>query len=92
MPSLDHTAFINACRDERGVGHHTLRAYAQDYTITQDRPQLVRSLGTTIIRPATALAVLPVFRCVYAVEPDHLRTDPEGVTILNQSGAGNLKR
>lgn len=30
MPRLDHTAFINACRDERGVGHHTLRAYAQD--------------------------------------------------------------
>jgi len=30
MPPLDHTAFVNACRDERGVGHHTLRAYAQD--------------------------------------------------------------
>jgi len=30
MPRLDHTAFLNACRDERGVGHHTLRAYAQD--------------------------------------------------------------
>ncbi|MEO1538263.1 MAG: tyrosine-type recombinase/integrase [Pseudomonadota bacterium] len=30
MPHLDHTAFVNACRDERGVGHHTLRAYAQD--------------------------------------------------------------
>ena len=30
MPHLDHTAFLNACRDERGVGHHTLRAYAQD--------------------------------------------------------------
>ncbi|WP_243613858.1 tyrosine-type recombinase/integrase [Shimia aestuarii] len=30
MPHLDHRAFINACRDERGVGHHTLRAYAQD--------------------------------------------------------------
>jgi integrase/recombinase XerD len=30
MPRLDHTAFVNACRDERGVGHHTLRAYAQD--------------------------------------------------------------
>lgn len=30
MPHFDHTAFINACRDERGVGHHTLRAYAQD--------------------------------------------------------------
>ena len=30
MPYLDHTAFIIACRDERGVGHHTLRAYAQD--------------------------------------------------------------
>lgn len=30
MPSLDHTAFVNSCRDERGVGHHTLRAYAQD--------------------------------------------------------------
>jgi len=30
MPHLDHTAFVNSCRDERGVGHHTLRAYAQD--------------------------------------------------------------
>ena len=30
MPRFDHTAFVNACRDERGVGHHTLRAYAQD--------------------------------------------------------------
>ncbi len=30
MPPLDHTAFVSSCRDERGVGHHTLRAYAQD--------------------------------------------------------------
>lgn len=30
MSHLDRTAFINSCRDERGVGHHTLRAYAQD--------------------------------------------------------------
>lgn len=30
MPPLDHIAFVNTCRDERGVGHHTLRAYAQD--------------------------------------------------------------
>jgi len=30
MPPFDHTAFVNSCRDERGVGHHTLRAYAQD--------------------------------------------------------------
>lgn len=30
MPRFDHTAFVNACRDERGVGHHTLRAYARD--------------------------------------------------------------
>lgn len=30
MPRFDHTAFINACRDERGDGHHTLRAYSQD--------------------------------------------------------------
>lgn len=30
MPRLEHGAFINTCRDERGVGHHTLRAYAQD--------------------------------------------------------------
>ncbi|SEM25017.1 Phage integrase, N-terminal SAM-like domain [Roseovarius azorensis] len=30
MPHLDHTAFVTACRDERGVGHHTRRAYAQD--------------------------------------------------------------
>ncbi|ARU03217.1 MULTISPECIES: site-specific integrase [Rhodobacterales] len=30
MPPLDHKDFVNSCRDERGVGHHTLRAYAQD--------------------------------------------------------------
>jgi integrase/recombinase XerD len=30
MPNLDHTAFVNSRRDERGLGHHTLRAYAQD--------------------------------------------------------------
>ena len=30
MRHLNHTTFVNACRDERGVGHHTLRAYAQD--------------------------------------------------------------
>ena len=30
MRHLTHTAFVNACRDERGAGHHTLRAYAQD--------------------------------------------------------------
>lgn len=30
MRHLNHTAFVNVCRDERGVGHHTLRAYAQD--------------------------------------------------------------
>lgn len=30
MSHTAHTAFVNACRDERGVGHHTLRAYAQD--------------------------------------------------------------
>lgn len=30
MPRFDHNAFVNACRDERGVGHHTLRAYARD--------------------------------------------------------------
>ena len=30
MGHLNHKAFVNACRDERGVGHHTLRAYAQD--------------------------------------------------------------
>ena len=30
MRHLSHNAFVNACRDERGVGHHTLRAYAQD--------------------------------------------------------------
>lgn len=30
MRHLTHTVFINACRDERGVGHHMLRAYAQD--------------------------------------------------------------
>ena len=28
MNHLDHTAFIIACRDERGVGHHTLRTRA----------------------------------------------------------------
>ena len=30
MPHLDHAAFVNSRRDERGLGHHTLRAYAQD--------------------------------------------------------------
>ena len=30
MPRLDHTAFVNSRRDERSLGHHTLRAYAQD--------------------------------------------------------------
>jgi integrase/recombinase XerD len=30
MPHLNYNVFVNACRDERGVGHHTLRAYAQD--------------------------------------------------------------
>ncbi|MGK7655095.1 tyrosine-type recombinase/integrase [Roseovarius sp. B08] len=30
MRHLNHNAFVSACRDERGVGHHTLRAYAQD--------------------------------------------------------------
>jgi len=30
MPQLDHTAFVNSRRDERSLGHHTLRAYAQD--------------------------------------------------------------
>lgn len=30
MRHLNHNAFVNACRDERGVSHHTLRAYAQD--------------------------------------------------------------
>ncbi|MEL7281444.1 MAG: tyrosine-type recombinase/integrase [Pseudomonadota bacterium] len=30
MPYLDHTAFVNSRRDERSLGHHTLRAYAQD--------------------------------------------------------------
>ncbi len=28
MHSLDHTAFVNACLDDRGVGHHTLQADA----------------------------------------------------------------
>lgn len=30
MPHLDHAAFVNSRRDERSLGHHTLRAYAQD--------------------------------------------------------------
>ena len=30
MPHLDHTAFVNSRRDERSLGHHTQRAYAQD--------------------------------------------------------------
>ncbi len=30
MPHLDHTAFVKSRRDERSLGHHTLRAYAQD--------------------------------------------------------------
>ena len=29
MPHLNHTAFVNSRRDERSLGHHTLRAYAQ---------------------------------------------------------------
>lgn len=30
MRHLNHNTFVNACRDERGVGHRTLRAYVQD--------------------------------------------------------------
>lgn len=30
MSRFDHTAFVNSRRDERDLGHHTLRAYAQD--------------------------------------------------------------
>ena len=30
MQRFDHTAFVNSRRDERSLGHHTLRAYAQD--------------------------------------------------------------
>lgn len=30
MPHLSHTAFVNSRRNERSLGHHTLRAYAQD--------------------------------------------------------------
>lgn len=30
MPRFDHTAFVNSRRDKRSLGHHTLRAYAQD--------------------------------------------------------------
>lgn len=30
MQRFNHTAFINSRRDERGLGHHTLRAYSQD--------------------------------------------------------------
>lgn len=30
MSRFDHTAFVNSRRDERSLGHHTLRAYAQD--------------------------------------------------------------
>ncbi|QBF33331.1 tyrosine-type recombinase/integrase [Thalassococcus sp. S3] len=30
MSHLDHAAFVNSRRDERSLGHHTLRAYAQD--------------------------------------------------------------
>lgn len=30
MPHLDHAAFVSLRRDERSLGHHTLRAYAQD--------------------------------------------------------------
>ncbi|MEO4045211.1 tyrosine-type recombinase/integrase [Hoeflea sp. CAU 1731] len=29
MSRFDHTAFVNSRRDERSLGHHTLRAYAQ---------------------------------------------------------------
>ncbi len=30
MPHLNYKAFVTSRRDERGLGHHTLRAYAQD--------------------------------------------------------------
>ncbi|WP_299154097.1 tyrosine-type recombinase/integrase [uncultured Tateyamaria sp.] len=30
MSHFDHIAFVNSRRDERSLGHHTLRAYAQD--------------------------------------------------------------
>ena len=30
MSRFDHTAFVNSRRDERSLGNHTLRAYAQD--------------------------------------------------------------
>ena len=43
MPHLDHTAFVNSCRDERGVGHHTLRAYAQDLRTLRASPKTTTS-------------------------------------------------
>ena len=39
MPQLDHTAFVNSRRDERSLGHHTLRAYAQDLRILRASPK-----------------------------------------------------
>lgn len=39
MLHLDHIAF-NACRDERGVGHHTLRALAMLGTPADGHPAL----------------------------------------------------
>ncbi len=41
MPHLDHTAFVNSCRAERSVGHHMLRAYAQD-------PRTVKSMASPL--------------------------------------------
>ena len=30
MLRFDDTALANACRDERGIGHHILQAYAEE--------------------------------------------------------------
>lgn len=49
MRHLNHNAFVNACRDERGVGHHTLRAYAQD--LRTEPPRVYRRVSGSIVMP-----------------------------------------
>ena len=47
MPTLNHTAFVNSCRDERDFSHHTLRAYVQ--------PAFCRRVDAAQLHPETIL-------------------------------------
>lgn len=49
MPNLDYTAFVTTDRDERGLGHHTLRACIQDLQTFARYTQL-RQLADPISR------------------------------------------